>query len=193
MDKKSDEWIVVGKELINYEVFNVVIKEVKKNSIKTTFNILECPDWVNIIALTDDNELVLVKQFRLGIDSMTYEIPAGIVNGNILETAKEELIEETGYISDSWYYLGSVYPNPALQNNKCHSYFCLNANLKEFKYNDKEPIKPVSVSIADFKKLVKSNHFDQSLIISALFLLRRFLEESKVSHTPILYDVANAI
>jgi ADP-ribose pyrophosphatase len=124
---------------------------------------------------------------------MTYEIPAGIVKGDILETAKEELIEEAGYISNSWYYLGSVYPNPALQNNKCHSYLCLNAKLKEFEYNDEEPIKPVSVSIDDFKKLVKSNCLDQSLIISALFLLRRFLEVSDESYNPLLLDISNVI
>ena len=84
--------------------------------------VLETPDWCSIVALTANNELILVKQYRFGIEDFTVEVPGGTVDPGEepLPAAKRELREETGYSSSDWTYLGMDYPNPALQDNRCH-------------------------------------------------------------------------
>jgi ADP-ribose pyrophosphatase len=86
--------------------------------------VLEAPDWVNILALTPTNEILLVRQFRFGSGHITTEIPAGLVDPGEtpLQAAKRELKEETGYTSSKWSDLGSVDPNPAFLNNRCHHF-----------------------------------------------------------------------
>ena len=69
------------------------------------FYVLDCPDWVNVVALTDRNEVVLVRQFRAGTHSVTLEIPGGGVekrDGSALVAARRELREETGHAARGW-------------------------------------------------------------------------------------------
>jgi 8-oxo-dGTP pyrophosphatase MutT (NUDIX family) len=84
--------------------------------------VLESEDWVNVVAVTRDGKSVMVEQFRFGIGDLTIEPAAGIVatGEDSLSAAKRELLEETGYASDKWRYLGSVQPNPAFHDNLCH-------------------------------------------------------------------------
>lgn len=89
------------------------------------FFILEAPNWVNIIALTDKSEVVMVRQFRHGIEDFTVELPGGMVDPDDpdpRDAARREMIEESGYDSDDIIELGRVHPNPAIQANSCYSY-----------------------------------------------------------------------
>ena len=91
--------------------------------------VLETPGWVNVVALTDQRRLVVVRQFRCGIAQITTEIPGGMVDpGEESEdAARRELREETGYTSRRWSYLGSVYGNPAFHDNYCHHWLAEDA------------------------------------------------------------------
>ena len=86
------------------------------------FFVIRAPDWVNVIALTPAGELVLVRQFRYGINDFSTEIPGGVIDAgeDPLAAGVRELREETGYVGGSARLLGSVHPNPAMQGNRCH-------------------------------------------------------------------------
>jgi ADP-ribose pyrophosphatase len=86
------------------------------------FFVLNAPDWVNVVALTTDRQLVLVRQFRFGTDGFSVEIPGGVMDAgeDAVAAARRELLEETGFTGTRARLLGSVHPNPAMQGNRCH-------------------------------------------------------------------------
>lgn len=88
---------------------------------------LTCPDWVNVIALTEAGEVVLVRQYRHGVEAATLEIPGGMIDEGETpeEAAVRELREETGYAPVSVVNLGFVNAQPAFQNNRCHTFLAL--------------------------------------------------------------------
>lgn len=91
--------------------------------------ILHAPDWVNVVPITPEGQVVTVRQFRFGTGEITTEIPAGLVEEGEtpLETARRELREETGYTSGEWISLGYVEPNPAYLDNRCHLFLARDA------------------------------------------------------------------
>jgi 8-oxo-dGTP pyrophosphatase MutT (NUDIX family) len=88
---------------------------------------LQGPDWVNVVAFTRAGELLVVEQFRHGIDAPTLEVPGGGCDAGEApaEAARRELREETGFVSERWTFLGAATPNPATQNNRCHTFLAL--------------------------------------------------------------------
>ncbi len=91
--------------------------------------VLDFPDWVSVAAITPENRIVTVRQYRFGVAHFTTELPAGLVHhGETHRAAAErELREETGYTSFDWVYLGWVEPNPAYQNNRLHQWLARDA------------------------------------------------------------------
>lgn len=86
------------------------------------FYVVHPADWVNVVALTSGNQLVLVNQFRFGIDAFSLEIPGGVmeIGEDPVEAGLRELREETGYEGVGARVLGTVHPNPAIMSNRCH-------------------------------------------------------------------------
>ncbi len=84
--------------------------------------VLQSVDWVNLVALTEPGESVMVRQYRFGVGYPTLETPGGMVDPgeNSLAAAQRELAEETGYTGGNWRYLGAVEPNPAIHDHLCH-------------------------------------------------------------------------
>lgn len=95
------------------------------------FYILEFPDWVNVVAITTAKQLVLVRQFRHGLETVTLEIPGGMVDAGETpaQAACRELAEETGYAAGKLTALASVSVNPAIQNNRCHLFLATDCTL----------------------------------------------------------------
>jgi 8-oxo-dGTP pyrophosphatase MutT (NUDIX family) len=86
------------------------------------FFVAHAPDWVNVVAVTPERKIVLVRQFRFGSNSLSLEVPGGVTEKgeDPLAAGVRELSEETGYGGGRVSLMGSVYPNPALQDNRCH-------------------------------------------------------------------------
>jgi 8-oxo-dGTP pyrophosphatase MutT (NUDIX family) len=134
--------------------------------------VLECPDWVNVIALTDDRQVVLIRQYRHGVDRVVLEIPSGIVERDEepLAAAQRELAEETGYTSERWTRLGAVYPNTAFQDNRCHHFLAEGARLTAQPALD--PGEAISVELypqENLRELIATGQIAQALVLSAVY------------------------
>lgn len=142
-----------------------------RNSHQLKAVVLEAPDWVNVVALTPDKKIVLVRQYRFGISKETIEIPAGLIDPgeNSREAALRELREETGYTSRNWHYLGYVEPNPAFLNNLCHTWLAADCKQTEQTELDRgENIEVLVVSEQEMHQFIRSGEMRNSLAIVAL-------------------------
>ncbi|MFH1935049.1 MAG: NUDIX hydrolase [Pseudomonadota bacterium] len=141
------------------------------------FFILECPPWVNVIPLTPENKVVMVRQYRHGTRSVTLEIPGGLVENNDTseEAAVRELREETGYQTSEMIPLGSVHPNPAIQNNRCYTFLARDVFLAgEQQQDDKEDIEVMLRHISEIPRLIREGEITHSLVLAAFY--RFFME-----------------
>jgi 8-oxo-dGTP pyrophosphatase MutT (NUDIX family) len=133
--------------------------------------VLETRDWVNVVALTERSELVVVHQYRFGTEAVTIEIPGGVIDlgESPLEAARRELREESGFTSQDWIELGAVAPNPAFHDNSCHHFLARGVQRTHPQELDSgEDIVVELVSIERVRELVASGAIDHSLVLSAL-------------------------
>ena len=141
--------------------------------------VLECPDWVNIIALTPEREVVMVEQYRQGSETVELEIPGGMMDPhetNPVATALRELQEETGYTGDNARLIGECFANPAIMNNRVHTILVENCRLThEVQLDDGEDLATHLVPADDLPQLVKEQKIQHSTIVAALhyFALER--------------------
>lgn len=138
------------------------------------FFIIDPADWVNIIALTPDLQVVLVRQFRHGIEEITIEIPGGMIDPGEkpLEAAMRELYEETGYTSESWSQLGVNHPNPAIQKNLCTTFLAENAVPTSSQMLDStEEIEVFTVPLNQIPEMIRSGSITHALVITAFYFL----------------------
>lgn len=131
--------------------------------------ILETPDFVNVVAVTPEKKIVVVRQYRFGVERITTEIPSGLMNKD--ETPEDavmrELREETGYTSTQWKYLGWVEPNPAYHDNVCHQWLALEAvKTYEPELDEGEEIRVAELSLEELR-----NEIGQGRMRNALTLL----------------------
>jgi len=134
------------------------------------FFILGAPDWINVVAVTPQDELVLVRQYRHGIKDFTLEIPGGMVDPGEtpLEAARRELREESGYEAAEWVDLGFVEPNPAILENRCHTFLARDAvKVAEPSPDGNEEFEQVRRPVSEMFSLVRDGSIRHSLVICA--------------------------
>lgn len=151
---------------------------------KANFFVIENPDWVNVVAVAKSGQAILIEQFRHGSESLILEIPGGMVDdGERSEAAaKRELLEETGYSSKRWIFLGATHPNPAIQNNRIHHFLALDAErTQDVNFDDHESIKTRLVPLRDLEELVHNGEITHALAITALYFAKRYLENENLT------------
>ncbi len=175
MQDKPNIWKRQSSEQIaDCRVFKVREDFCERDSdgAKHTFFVIECPDWVNIIALTKENEVVLIEQYRQGAEEIMLEIPGGMIDGDEEPeaAARRELLEETGYDSSEFVYLGKTRPNPAIQNNWMHHFLALNCEKTgEISFDEHESVTTKLTPLADIPQLIETEQFTHSLAIVAFY------------------------
>lgn len=138
------------------------------------FVVIDSPDWVNVLALTDDGRVVLIEQFRHGTEEVTVEIPGGTVDPGEepLAAGLRELREETGYEGGEARLIGAVTPNPALMNNHCHTVLVRGVERRgEPQLEGFEEIRTRLAPLADIPEMIRTGAITHALVIAAFHYL----------------------
>jgi 8-oxo-dGTP pyrophosphatase MutT (NUDIX family) len=135
-----------------------------------SFVYLETGDWVNVVALTDDDQVIMVEQYRHGVNEVTLEIPGGMVDEgeSALQAGLRELTEETGFGGDAPQIIGRVSPNPAIMTNWCHTILVEGVSLRGAPSPDgTEEVGVRLVALADIPELIRSGVIHHALVVAA--------------------------
>lgn len=139
------------------------------------FYVLDTVGWVNVIALTPDQKIVMVRQYRVGSDSVELEVPGGMMDpdeNDPVATAVRELREETGYEGENARLLGNVWSNPAILTNRTHTVLIENCRLKHgTDFDHGEDLETLLVPVAEIPKLVAEEKIMHPLVVVALYHL----------------------
>jgi len=165
--------ILKDKKVYETPIFSLHQKQVlpDKGVTPADFYVLNAPEWINVIAITEEQEVVLVEQYRHGIDETTLEIPGGMVDEGEepLDAAKRELVEETGFSSQNWEKLGETSSNPAILSNFTHIYLARDCSKTEAQHTDgHEDIAVHTVPISRFMELSESGVIHHSIVLAAV-------------------------
>jgi ADP-ribose pyrophosphatase len=156
----------------------------KREPIARTYHYFDSCDWANIVPITPEGRVVLVRQFRVGLDDFVIETPGGMVDpsdASPLEAARRELREETGYESENIVPLGRTHPNPATQNNSIWFFAAFGVRkIGEQRLDPGEDIELEIVDLAEADRMIAEGRISHALVLNAFDLLRRKLETGKL-------------
>lgn len=154
-------WFTVRKEAIRMENGGTI----------PNYFIFEYPDWVNVVAVTTDNQLVLIRQYRHGLAGVHYELCAGVIDPgeDPLVAAQRELLEETGFGGGHWEHLMTLSANPGTHSNLTHAYLATGVELKQAQHLEStEEITVHLVSLERALAIINTGEMMQSLHLAPL-------------------------
>ena len=146
--------------------------EMPNGTIVEDYYVLEYSNWVNAVAVTEDNKIILVRQYRHAANIIALEIPGGVIDGDELpeDAMRRELLEETGYAFDKLELISTVSPNTATSNNYTYCYLATGGKKVQEQSLDKhEEIIVEEYTIAEVKQLLADNKIAQALHCTGLF------------------------
>ena len=156
--------------------------EAPDGRIITPYYVYEFPTWVTALAITEDEKVVMVKQYRHAIEDTIIEIPGGCVDDtdkNLEQAIARELMEETGYWFSKYEYLGKISPNPSTNNNWMHMYLATGGKkTSEQSLDHNEEIEVVLLSIDELKKLINKHEIVQAMHATTIFYALQKLGEA---------------
>lgn len=182
---KDLRWTKLHSEYLvkkNWATLRVDTCRLPDGRIMDDYYVLEYPNWANAIAITEDGDVLLVKQYRHAAGEVVLEIPGGVVDAGESpeEAVKRELLEETGYAFTEIEKLCELWPNPATGNNRIHSYLAKGGKLVAGQSLDEhEELIVEKVSIARLKQLLLDNQIGQAMHVSGIFYALLKLGEIK--------------
>jgi len=171
--KLSSENIFEGK-LLNVFCDDVLLP----NGNKSKREYIKHCGAVGIIAFTKDNKILLEKQFRYPLHDVIYEIPAGKIDPgeDLLECAKRELLEETGYIAKDWKYLSAINPCVGYSDEIIHFYLAENLEYEGIQLDDDEFLEILEIDINSAYNMIRSGEIKDGKTVSALLFYKFFSE-----------------
>jgi len=181
-----EEWTLLSEEeILKTPVFTVnrhVCRSPKDGQDKN-FVVMDLPDWVQVLAVTEDRKVLLVRQFRLGSRQISLELPGGVVEKGQtpLEAAQRELSEETGYTAAGWKQLAAFRPNPALQNNTAYLFVAEGVRLTgATDFDENEDLDLTAVTLGELRDLVFKGTIDHAIMVAGIMLYLNSINVNEV-------------
>src|SRR5512140_3175923 len=168
-------WQVLGSKPVgDYRIFS--IRSDRRVSPRTNkehdFYIIDCVNWVNVVALTPDRQLVMIEQYRHGSNTVELEIPGGMIDSGDADptsAGSRELREETGYEGEDARIIGKVFPNPAIMSNTCYTVLVENCRVvSPVQLDHGEDLITRLVPVAEIPGLVAEGRIQHSLVVVGL-------------------------
>jgi hypothetical protein len=156
-DTSLDKWRKLTSEVVgDYAIFSVLrckFENIAKGKVGDFF-VVDCNDCVQVLAETEDGKIVVVEQYRFGIEDFSLELPGGRMERgeNALDAARRELEEETGFCGESAELIAKVYPNSAVQPNAM--YVVLIKNCRKIRGTNFDEFEDLSTSMMTKLELV---------------------------------------
>ena len=166
---------VSTKPLGDFRIFSIRSDEKisPRTGLPHDFFIIDCVHWVNIIAVTPENELIMVEQYRHGSNTVELEVPGGTMDpsdSDPVATAVRELREETGYEGRNARILGQIYPNPAIMSNICYTVLIEDCRLRhQTQLDSGEDLITRLVPADELPSLIKNGKIQHSLVVVGLY------------------------
>ncbi len=181
--RQPQPWQIQSSEIIaDCRIFKVrkdVVVSPRTGQSHDMF-VLEQPTWVNVIPLTSDEKVVMIEQWRHGTRSVHLETPGGLMDAGETpeQCARRELLEETGYDTDSIVRLGVVHPNPAIQNNQQYYIFAKDCRkVAEPKLDQAEDVAVKLVPLAKIPQMILAGEITHGIVIGGFYWLNLYRRE----------------
>jgi ADP-ribose pyrophosphatase len=147
------------------------------------FIVIDTVNWVNVVATTIDDQLVMIEQFRHGSGTIELEIPGGMIDPEDASpeaAAIRELREETGHAGENPRIIGQVFPNPAIMSNTCYTVLIENCRcVHPVEFDHGEDLITRMVPISDLPKLVAGGTIKHSLVVAGVYYFELWRRGSK--------------
>ena len=168
-------WKILSSEYLFKELWFTVRKDVcetPQGKIIDPYYVYEFPTWVSALAITEDNKVVMVRQYRHGLQETILEVPGGCVDDtdkDYEQAIARELLEETGYQFKEFQYLGKISPNPSTNTNWMHMFLATGGTkVQQQDLDHNEEIEVVLLELEELRRLIEENKIVQALHVCTI-------------------------